>query len=517
MQKVITDEKLYEYEEQAIALLCGTVKKTLGPKGSNAIINHSLLNPFITNDGVTIAKNIESEDEAINTILTIAKEASIKTDELVGDGTTTTLVLLESIFQNGLNAIKEGLNPQILKKELIKSSQEIISKIKNKSREPNQNDFYHIASIAASDEKIGQTLTDMFLKLQKNPTIKVVLNNNAETIAKIVTGYSFETIIASPYFFANNKVINYENNAILLTNQEIECMEQISPILNHIIDNKNNLIIMAVDYASEVINEILALNFNGITNVTLLKLPEYGVRQLAILKDLELITKAKLVKLNESISVNDLGKCEYVAITKDTILINNNLESSSLKTHIQNLKIELKEMTEEYDRDFLQERIAKLTSGIGLIYVGATTNTEAKEIKMRYDDALAAIKTATYGILPGSGLILSQIAEELNTQNIGNVILKEALKKPLFQILENAGYQSLDIYEKIKEQNFNVLFNIYNEKFENIKTTKVIDPTYVVINALQNAISIASLLLTTTTLIINEQKEVIKAESNIEI
>lgn len=233
MKKVITGKELYDCEEKAIALLCGTVKKTLGPRGSNAIIDHSLMNPFITNDGVTIARNIESEDERINTILTLAKEASIKTDETVGDGTTTTLVLLESIFKSGLAKIREGINPHILKNELDNALESVIEEIKKESKIPSEENYYDIASIAASNKNIGKLITSLYLKLKSGSAIKLYESKTSETYTKIINGYSFEPLLASPYFFNNTNEIIYKNSLILIMLKEVNEIGEISEIINY--------------------------------------------------------------------------------------------------------------------------------------------------------------------------------------------------------------------------------------------------------------------------------------------
>lgn len=505
MKKVITGEELYDCEEQAIELLCGTVKKTLGPRGSNAIINHSLMSPFITNDGVTIARNIESEDERINTILTLAKEASIKTDETVGDGTTTTLVLLESIFKSGLAKIKDGINPHILKNELDNALESVLDKIKKESKIPTEENYYDIASIASSDQNIGKMITSLYLKV--GSAIKIEESSSNKTNTKIINGYSFEPILASPYFFNNTNEITYKNCLILIMTKEVNEIEEISEIINYAIEKRIPLVILATDYSEEVINEVLSLNFNKITNVTLLKLPEYGLHQMDVLKDLEIISKAKIVKATDELSLNNLGKCEEIKITKDLVIISNNLKSESIKKHINKLKERVKTTDDDFELEFLNNRLAKLTNGIGMIYVGATTTTEAREKKMRFDDALCALKSATNGIIPGSGLILLKIKENLEAKNNGSTILKEALDKPFMQILENVGVNPNDIYNKIKENNFNVIYNALENKLEPISKTKVIDPTNVVVATLKNAVSIAGMLLTTSSLIINEFKE----------
>ena len=505
MKKVITGKELYDCEEKAIALLCGTVKKTLGPRGSNAIIDHSLMNPFITNDGVTIARNIESEDERINTILTLAKEASIKTDETVGDGTTTTLVLLESLFKSGLAKIKDGLNPHLLKNELDEALENIIEEIKKESKIPTEENYYNIASIAASNKNIGKLITRMYLKV--GSAIKIEESKTSETYTKIINGYSFEPLLASPYFFNNTNEIIYKNSLILIMLKEVNEIGEISEIINYTIEKRIPLVILATDYTEEVINEVLSLNLSKITNVTLLKLPEYGLHQMEVLKDLEIISNAKIAKSSDELSLNNLGKCEEIKITKELATINNNLQSKVIKRYINNLKEKISTIDDDFELEFQSNRLSKLTNGIGIIYVGATTTTEAREKKMRFDDAFCALNCAANGIIPGSGLILLKIKENLEAKNNGSIILKEALDKPFMQILENVGINPSNIYNKIKASDFNIIYNVFENKFETISKTKVIDPTTVVITSLKNAVSIAGMLLTTTRLIINEQQE----------
>ena len=515
MKKVITGKELYDCEEKAIALLCGTVKKTLGPRGSNAIIDHSLMNPFITNDGVTIARNIESEDERINTILTLAKEASIKTDETVGDGTTTTLVLLESLFKSGLAKIKDGLNPHLLKNELDEALENIIEEIKKESKIPTEENYYNIASIAASNKNIGKLITRMYLKV--GSAIKIEESKTSETYTKIINGYSFEPLLASPYFFNNTNEIIYKNSLILIMLKEVNEIGEISEIINYTIEKRIPLVILATDYTEEVINEVLSLNLSKITNVTLLKLPEYGLHQMEVLKDLEIISNAKIAKSSDELSLNNLGKCEEIKITKELATINNNLQSKVIKRHINNLKEKISTIDDDFELEFQSNRLSKLTNGIGIIYVGATTTTEAREKKMRFDDAFCALNCAANGIIPGSGLILLKIKENLETKNNGSIILKEALDKPFMQILENVGINPSNIYNKIKASDFNIFYNVFENKFETISKTKVIDPTAVVITSLKNAVSIAGMLLTTTSLIINEQQESINYNLNNEL
>lgn len=506
MKKTVTGNELYECVEKALELLCGTVSKTLGPKGRNAIIDHSLFSPFITNDGVTIARNIESEDERVNTILTLAKEASIKTDETVGDGTTTTLVLLESIFKKGLEKIRLGVNPNMLKKELNQALEEVILKIKEEKKEPTEKDYFHIASIAANDEEIGSLISNIFLKL-KDGVLTIEESSTKETFSKIINGYTFETILASPYFLKDKNEIEVKNSYFLIINKEIHEIEEISETINYLIDKKSPAIILASDYSDEVINEILSLNFNGVTNVILLKMPEYGPHQIDLQSDLEILTKSKIVNITDEVKASNLGLCNNIKLDKEKVIITNDLTGEDLKKQINKIKEQIKEEQDSYELDFLKNRLAKLTSGMGVIYVGAPTTTEAREKKMRFDDALWALKSIKDGIVPGSGITLLKIAHNLENKNNGYEILKEALTKPFYQILENAGENYDEVFHKIEENNFNILYNVLEEKYELISKTKVIDPIKVVISTIVNAVSISSMLLTTSSLIINEYQE----------
>lgn len=504
MKKVVTNEELYTCELKAIDLLCGTVKKTLGPRGSNAIIDHSLLSPFITNDGVTIARNIESDDECVNTILTLAKESSIKTDEVVGDGTTTTLVLLESIFKQGLEKIKSGVNPHILKKEIDEASIEIIKRLSNESKEPTYIEYTNIASNAANDEDIGSLISEVYQKLKSTNGLKIEESNTSNTYYDIINGYTFDSLLASPYFLTNKAKIAYQDAYFLIINKDIFDIDQISEVINFLIDKKMPAVILAKRFAEDVINEILSLNFSKTTNVTLLNIPEYGTHELDLLNDLKIISGAKIVKITDEVKINNLGKCEEITIDKENINIINKLDDNKIKEHVKKLKKQIEKESDSYELAFQNDRISKLTTGRAIIYVGARTTTEAREKKMRFDDALCALKSASDGIIPGSGITYLKISETLTNKHHGYEILKKALNKPFNQILENVGLNKDEIYPHIKENDFNILYNVLEERYEYTNKTKVIDPTNVAINALKNAVSIASMLLTTTSLIINE-------------
>lgn len=500
MKKVISDKELKNKMKEAINLLCKTVKTTLGPKGNNIIIDHSTFSPFITNDGVTIAENIESEDPVINTILELAKESSIKTNEIVGDGTTTTLVLLETIFNKGLELIETGINPIIIKRELDLSLKNIITKIMSKSRKPKLLELEYIASISANDESIGKLVTQVYRKVNNKSAINIIESENDETKIIFNKGYTFDTMLASPYFLKNNE-INLNNPYLLLINDYLNNINQLSNILNIILKENKHLIIIAKDYSDDLINELVSMYLDNDIKVILLKAPLYGIKQISFFEDINTIMKDNQINDANFITINNLNTIKNIKINneKTTIDFDNN---ESIKKHIKLLESNLKNSDAI---NYLEERIAMFKTGTAQIIVGAPTKLERREMKMRIDDALCAVNSCKNGVLPGSGLILYEISDNLNTNTIGNILLKEALTKPLEQILINANIE-LSFIEQIKKLNYKKIYNLNTNDFEEINTTKILDPTLVVINSLKNACSIAGMLLTTSSLVINEYK-----------
>lgn len=490
MKKVVSGKELKEKLSEAVNLLCDTVKITLGPKGNNVIIDHSTFSPFITNDGVTIAENVESDDTAINTILELAKEASIKTNEVVGDGTTTTLVLLQSIFKNGQKLIDEGISPMIIKNELFKSLDNILLKIKEKSRDYTKEDILNVVSISGNDLKIGKDIYNAYLKINDINGIKIIEGENSTTEINHLKGYTFDTYLASPYYLINNKKIKINNGKLLLLKGEIYDIENISNIINNIINTKEDLIIIASDYGTDFINSIICLNEELDNKIYLIKNSYYGREETCFYNDIKNICKCNIINNLDNINYNDLGNILELTITKEfTNIIFK--ENEFIKKELEILKTS--------EDDFDKKRYSMLKNGIVNIVVSANTVTERREKKMRYTDALCALKSIDEGILPGSGVILYQVSEETD-----NKILKEALKEPLKVILENAGLNYEIIINNIKKDNYNSLYNINNNTYENILKTQVIDTYKVVKTSLTNAISIAGMLLTTQSLVINE-------------
>ena len=496
MKKVIRGQELETKMIEAIDLLCDTVKTTLGPKGSNAIIDHSSFSPFITNDGVTIAQNIESEDAIINTFLELAKEASIATDEKVGDGTTTTLVLLQGLFKNGLELIKQGMNPIFLKKELDSGVEELIAKIKEMSRTPKEEDLKNIACISGGSLEIGYLISEAFNLVKNKEAINIQIGTDDKTTLTLKKGYTLDTGLVSLYYFKDQNEINLINARILLLKDCLENLEEIANIINEIIRRNEKLIIIADDYSDELINEVMSLYLNNEAQIYLIKIPGYGEEKLEIFKDLEIITNSKSSRVKDYLTFEVVGTSKQVIIKKDEITFQFT-EEEKIKEYIEKLKTGINN-----NLDLKGKRLAMLDKGIVNLIIGGYTETERREKKMRFIDALEAISSLDLGIVPGSGIVLAKIAETIKEGKL--LYFKETLKLPLEQIINNAGLEKEPILKEIEKNNYQFLYNVSTGIYEDINSTKVVDSTKVVINSLINATSIAGILLTTTSLIINE-------------
>ncbi len=501
MKKVISGEKLQNKVKESIELLCGTVKGTLGPKGNNVIIDHSSFSPFITNDGVTIAKNIESDDEAVGAILEIVKEASIKTNEEVGDGTTSTLVLLENLYKESLEYINGGMNPILLKKELDKTLNRILEHLQKEKLPPTKEKILHIAKIAANDEELGAVAYKAFQKVKNKNAITITETKENKTEVHFKKGYAFASTLASPYFLNDSPKLSFKDAFVLLIKDTLTDIETISFILNDVMKNKKSVVIIARDYEEYVVQEITSLCLNDNLNACLIKTNEYGLQEQAVEKDIETITGAK--KIEKNILNAKLGFVSNIIIEKEKVRIDFT-SNEIIKKYIVNLKKESKETKEEFELEFIQKRIAMFTYGIAEILIGAPTKTECQERKMRLEDALCAVSASSSGILIGGGLSLLQMASQIKGTTEATKIWKKALTKPFEQILINAGLDYKRIKEQIEKKEYKVLYNVSKNEWEDSQNTYVIDPLLVVYNSLINASSIAGMLLTTTSLIINE-------------
>jgi len=493
MKKVINYEELKNKMNIAVKMLCNPVKNTLGPKGNNVIINNSTFSPFITNDGVTIAENIESDDIVVNTVLTLLKEASIKTDETVGDGTTTTIVLLESIFDEELKLIDQGVNPIILKQELDVSLNKIINELKKESIKPTKKDLLNIATTSSNSKIIGKIITDTYLKVKNINSINIKEYDIKETKIKYTKGYSFESNLAHYYYFKDKNEIVLDNPYIVLNDNYFDNLESISNIINEIINKKKDFIIISKGYSEDIINQVISLYIDDIAKIYLFKTPEYGVNELIFLNDISIISNAK------NINNIKLGKIKNITFNKENAII-----SFDKNDKINELINNIKNDKNPIDKDFNIKRLSMLTNSLAEIQVGGNSSLERRELVMRYTDALHAIDSAKNGILLGNGIPFLKISNNMIIDNNGDKILKTALIKPFEQIIFNSGLDKNIILENIKNNNFNLLYNIKTSKYENIENKTILDSLEVLINSLTNAVSISSMLLTTSNLVINE-------------
>lgn len=497
MKKVLRKEELYSSMQEAIHLLCDTVKETLGPKGKNVIIDHSLFTPFITNDGATIARNIESSDEVINTILEIAKEASLKTDVMVGDGTTTTLVLLESIFDLSLELIKKGMQPMLLKKKLEKSLEYVLKLLEQEKRMPSKKEYESIAKIAANDKEMGFFINEVYQKIKTKEGIQIQEVNFPTLEVTYQKGYSFPIELASPLFLKGQDSCRYEQPTLLFLEDNVEEIDDYSTFINDAIQNKKCLLFLANEFSETFLQNCVYLNQENTLSSLLFKINAYGMMHKRIQKDLEFLTHK---------NKENFGVLESITFTSDSATISFT-PSKETEDYAKQLKEESIEIKDEFDQEFYHQRIAMFLNGLATVKIGASTKTECHEKKMRLVDALWALDSASEGTLLGGGLSLLKIAKKMKIEEESDAIFKEALEMPFKQILSNAGLDNEEVLKRLEQENMQVLYNVATEEYESILNTEVIDVYKVVKQALENACSIATMLLTTTSLIINEHQE----------
>ncbi len=512
MKRVVRERELQEKMQEAINLLCNTVKTTLGPKGCNVIIDHSAFSPFITNDGVTIAANIESEDAVINTVLELAKEASINTNDSVGDGTTTTLVLLQSIYNYGQKLVIEtGINPILLKKELDQCLTKVVALIEEESFQPTESDLENIAITAANSKEIGSLVSTVYNKVKSKWAIRIE-EGKEETVVLEKEGYTIDSVLASPYMLKGKDYVRVKEADILLINGCLNDVEEVAEIVNQVIKDKGHLLVISEDYSEYFVKQIMAISLENEGEIYLVKWGEFGKKKNDIIGDLCCITKAQVSE--EYCDCIYLGKASEVVITEKECTFNF-LENAKIKERKQELEKKLNDNL-EVDREFLEKRIAMFNNKVIEIKVGAFSTIERREKKMRFDDSLAAISTASMGVLPGGGVSLYKISEKLRDEG-SEKIFKDSLKEILKQLLKNAGLEEETIILNIKNSNYKKLYNVYSNRYEKVDMTRILDAKKVVLKSLVNAVSIATMLLTTTSLIINEYPANIEKDHLMEI
>lgn len=511
--------KLYEGVKQ----LNDAVKVTMGPRGRNVLIQKSYGAPTITKDGVTVAKEIELADPIMNMGAQLVKEVASKTADAAGDGTTTATVLAYSIFKEGLRNITAGANPIEVKRGMDKAAQAITEELKKSSKKVGgKSEIAQVATISAnSDESIGNLIAEAMEKVGKDGVITVEEAKGINDELTVVEGMQFDRGYLSPYFVTNADKMNIqlENPYILLTDKKISSMKDILPLLESTMKSGKPLLIIAEDIEGEALTTLVVNKLRGVLNAAAVKAPGFGDRRKEMLKDIAILTGGEVIseelgKNLESAEISDLGQAARIVVDKDnTTIVDGKGKATEVKSRVAQIKTQIADTTSDYDREKLQERLAKLSGGVAVIKVGAASEVEMKEKKDRVDDALSATKAAVEeGIVAGGGVALIQAAQKVNLklsgdELIGYEIIKRAIKAPLAQIALNAGFDAGVVANKIEETKEDGYgFDASNGKYGNMFKAGIIDPLKVERIALQNAVSVSSLMLTTEATI-NEIKE----------
>lgn len=509
---------------KGVNILADAVKKTLGPRGRNAIIQKEYGAPLITKDGVTVAKEIELINPIENMGAQMVKEVASKTSDVAGDGTTTATVLAQAIYKEGLKYVSSGSNPMDLKRGIDEAVKQIVSELKKLSLPiSNNSEIAQVAAISANnDDFIGNLISEAMDKVGKDGVITVEDSKGIETSVEVVEGMQIDRGYLSPYFITNTEKFEVElnNPYILFHNKKISTFKELLPIVEKIAQSQQSLLIIAEDLDGEALQTLIVNKLRGVINVCAIKSPGFGDRRKETLLDIISLTGGVLIsdesgiKLSE-IEINQLGKADKVIITKDsTTIIQNQSDSESVKNRINEIKSQITNTESDFDKEKLQERLAKLSGGVAILKIGASTEVESKEKKSRVEDALHATRAAIEeGIVPGGGVALIRCMQKINftgsnhDENLGIEIIKKAVEEPIKTIANNAGLEGSVILNKVQELD-GFGFNARTFVYEDLITAGVIDPTKVTRVALENAASIASLLLMTEVTITNIKEDV---------
>ncbi|MDR0746920.1 MAG: chaperonin GroEL [Helicobacteraceae bacterium] len=504
-----TRQKLYE----GVKILSDAVKVTMGPKGRNVLIQKSFGAPHITKDGVSVAKEIELKDPLLNMGASLVKEVASKTADAAGDGTTTATILAHAIFKEGLRNVTAGANPISIKRGMDKASEVIISELKKITREvKGKKEIEQVATVSANeDAKIGKLIAEAMEKVGKDGVITVEEAKGIQDEMDVVEGMQFDRGYLSPYFVTNSEKMQaeIEDPYILLFDKKISSMKDLLPLLEQLVKSSKPLVIIAEDVEGEALATLVVNKLRGVLNIAAVKAPGFGDRRKAMLEDIAILTGGQVIaeelgRTLEGALLSDLGQASRVIIEKEnTTIVSGKGKSEEVKARIAQIKQQIAETTSDYDKEKLQERLAKLSGGVAVIKVGAASEIEMKERKDRVEDALSATKAAVEeGIVIGGGAALIRAAAKVDLkltddEAIGAEIILKAIKSPLRQIVENAGYDGGVIVNAVEKEKQNVAFNASSGEYVDMFEAGIVDPTKVERIALQNAVSVASLLLTT--------------------
>ena len=511
--------------EEGVNKLANTVRVTIGPKGRNVVLDKSYGAPLITNDGVTIAKDIELEDAFENMGAQLVKEVAAKTNDVAGDGTTTATVLAQAMINEGMKNLAAGANPIVLRKGMKKATDCAVEAIAHMSEKVTGKDqIAKVAAISAGDEEVGQMVADAMEKVSNDGVITIEESKTMKTELDLVEGMQFDRGYISAYMATDMDKMEavLDNPYILITDKKIANIQEILPVLEQIVQSGSKLLIIAEDVEGEALTTLIVNKLRGTFNVVAVKAPGYGDRRKEMLKDIAILTGGQVISEELGLELKDttmdmLGRAKSVKVQKEnTVIVDGEGAKEDIDARVAQIKAQLEETTSEFDKEKLQERLAKLAGGVAVIRVGAATETEMKEAKLRMEDALNATRAAVEeGVVSGGGSAYihasKKVAELVKTlsgdEKIGAQIILKALEAPLFHIAYNAGLEGAVIINKVRESEVGTGFDAYKEEYVNMIDAGILDPAKVTRSALQNATSVASTLLTTESVVANIKED----------
>ena len=525
-KRIIYNEDARRALERGMDILAEAVAVTLGPKGRNVVLEKKFGSPQIVNDGVTIAKEIELEDNVENTGVALIRQAASKTNDAAGDGTTTATVLAHAIVKEGLRNVAAGANSIALKRGIDKATAFLVDKIKEHAKPiEDSKAIAQVGTISAgNDEEVGAMIAQAMDKVGKEGVISLEEGKSMFTELEITEGMRFEKGYISPYFVtdAERMEASFEEPVILITDKKIAMVQELVPVLEQVARSGRPLIIIAEDIEKEALATLVVNRLRGVLNVAAIKSPGFGDRRKAMLEDLATLTGAQVITEDaglrlDAVKLDQLGKARRVIITKDSTTIVADGNEAAVKTRVEQIRRQIEETESSYDKEKLQERLAKLSGGVAVIKVGAATETEMKDRKLRLEDAINATKAAVEeGIVPGGGTTYVHLAPELYTwatanltgeELTGAIIVSKALSAPVKRIAANAGFNGAVIAENVREKDFNIGFNAMTGEFEDMFAAGIVDPAKVTRSALQNAASIAGMILTTECIVVDKPED----------
>ena len=504
---------------EGVNKLADTVKVTLGPKGRNVVLDKSFGAPLITNDGVTIAKDIELEDKFENMGARLVKEVSEKTNDVAGDGTTTATVLAQSMIKEGVKNVAAGADPMAMKRGIAKAVDAAVDELKKISVPVNgKEDIARVASISANNDEVGELIAEAMEKVSKDGVITIEESKTSNTELNVVEGMQFDKGYVSPYMVTDTEKMEavVDNPYILITDKKISNIQEILPLLENLMQQSGKLVIICDDIEGEALSTLVLNKLRGVLNVVAVKAPGFGDKRKAMLQDIAILTGGEVITSDLGLELKDtqieqLGRARQVKVQKEnTIIVDGAGDKQQIADRVGQIKAQINETKSEYDKEGLQERLAKMAGGVAVIEVGAATETEMKDKKLRIEDALSATKAAVEeGIVAGGGTALINVApavektvnELTGGEKLGASIVLKSLEEPVKQIARNAGLEPAVIADNVKKSEVGVGFDASKEEYVDMKKSGIVDPTKVTRSALQNAASIASMVITTESLV----------------